>query len=121
MKWPNRKIWYPDDWILPGEFSFDPSGLEDSLRVGPLSWNQHAQKQTLKGEQLQRYSLESEAAHLFRNLLAQERRMRGLPPIFWCVNKPHDKMSPEDWDKWMQQFPLYNVDYPKEPRWASLQ
>jgi len=99
-----RKPNFPYDWILPGEFSFGSTGHYDSMRFGTFG----PQNQIPISEE------ESKAIRVYRDLLALERKRRGVMPLFWCIGKPKDKMTPQEWEEWFEfnQFTLYEVDYP---------
>jgi len=74
-----QKVYFPDDWIMPDEFCFGPTGFLDTLRICNLSMR-NKEDVGLDEEQC---SLKATAAHVFRKLLAEKRRENGLPPLFW--------------------------------------
>jgi hypothetical protein len=100
-----------------------PAGSKENkdLAVAVIQESQYLIETPESVKARQRFEMEGKAAHLFRNLLAEERKRRDLPPIFWCVNKPKDRMSQEEWDEWLKQFKPFELDYEQVPRWASLQ
>ena len=48
VQWPNKALWWPNSWILPGEFSFGPSGWNETLRIGPTTWKQHKSRPSIR-------------------------------------------------------------------------
>ena len=88
---------FPNDWILPDEFTFGPNGRYKTLRIGSIKSRSHS---------IDLDEEEIKAIHKLRNLLAEERQ-RHLPPLFWCIGKPKEM----EWDEWMKRFPKYELRY----------
>ena len=150
----NDKIWFPDDWIMPGEFSYcGTCGVNESLRPGkyqdrPLcifcrSRNEGVKyifatltlwervKIFLSRLQSGNYKylfchyygkatkVESELdreisaqkkiaieANIARDILANERKNSGVPPLFWVIrSRPSDEggaLIHETFEAWKQ-------------------
>lgn len=59
---------FPDDWIVPGEFTYGRSGEERTLTLGPVC---------------RRRFWSGRKACWLRSGLARLRRRLGYPPLFW--------------------------------------